>query len=288
MLRIFIQLVGVITLAPVLIGTFAEAADPEPSHSFRITIDSHLEMELQGNKHKIEADTVFTYTWKRKDGERILSFDSMWVKASQDRKPLMDTFLSREKLVNTEEGKTDEVPIEKASAELKKVLQDSYGAPVCKVYVDEDGKEIKRQVIAGPGAKDLIAQGVIANALLFHAPFMRTTEEWSAPAEVSMGNGGFAKGKLTYRKTPGGKSGQAVKVSGTLSNEGFRQPGTPQSITKVKYAIRGEQTYDPTQQEWVSGKLSIDVSFQLAADDTVIGAATGTMVMSFEELPGNK
>ena len=39
------------------------------------------------------------------------------------------------------------MPFEKAPADLKKMLQDSFSVPLCKLQVDENGKEVKRQVV---------------------------------------------------------------------------------------------------------------------------------------------
>ena len=286
MLRFVLRFVGATALA--LIAISACAADTELSHSFKFTIASRIGIEMQGKKQKIDADTVLHYTWKQRGSERTLSFDSALVKAGQDGNQVMNTFISRAKLTNTENGKTEEVPFEKSPDKLKEMLLDSFGVPVCKLQVDENGKEVKRAIVAGPGAKDLIDHGMIANARLFHAPFMRAQDEWSAATEISMGNGGYAKGELTYKKAAAGKGGQPVKVSGTLTNEGFKWPGKPLTIKKAKYVIKGEQTYDPIQGEWISGNLVIDVSFEMTVDDKPVALAKGTIVVSLDQLPGKK
>jgi hypothetical protein len=112
---------------------------------------------------------------------------------------------------------------------------------------------------------------------------MRDKNEWSAPTEVSMGNGGFAKGQLNYKKVEGGKNGQAVKVSGTLTNDGFAVPNSPLTMKSAKYVVDGVQTYDPAQKEWTSGKMNIDVSYEMAATGQPVGVAKGTMVVSLEK-----
>jgi hypothetical protein len=231
-------------LGVVLIGTFAVAAEPdkEVAHQFKFTITANLEMDVQGKKQKVVGDTEANYKWTRNSRERILSFNSVSVKVNVDGKQMMNTFMSRAKVTNTADGKTDTVPVENAPEQLKTMLEDSFGVPICKLKLDEKGKEVKRTVVAGPGAKDFIDNGMIANALLFHPPVVRDQDEWQAAAEVSMGNGGYARGKLTYKKEDTGKGGESFKVSGTLTNDGFKKLGTQLTIRKVNYIVRGKQT----------------------------------------------
>jgi hypothetical protein len=287
MSRIVLQLAGATSLALILIGTPAPAFAAERSHSFKLRIVAVIDVETQGKNQKVDADTVLKYTWKQRGGERALHFDSALVKAKKDGDPFMDTFMSRARVTNTEAGKTTEVSLENAPGELKQMMQDSFGVPLCKLRVDETGKEVKREIVAGPGAKTLLEQGMIANARLFHPPFVPGKDEWSAATEVSMGNGGFAKGELTYKKGVRARGRQVVKVSGTLTNDGFKSPDTMLTFKNVKYVVSGEQTYDPSAGEWVSGKLLINVLFQLTRD-ALVGSAKGNMVLSFDEVPGKK
>lgn len=179
MLRIPLRFIGVSCLAVLLISVFAMAADTdkEAAHFFNIKIASNVDMEIQGKKQKLDADTELHYTWKRSGRERALSFESALVRANMDGKQLMNIFMSRAKFTNTEQGKTDVVPVENAPEELKKMLQDSFDVPVCKCQVDENGREVKRTIVAGPGAKALIDNGMIANAILFHPPMIKSTNK---------------------------------------------------------------------------------------------------------------
>jgi hypothetical protein len=290
MSRHLLRWIGAVALLVLLAGAFAGAAegDKEGVHRFKVVIESGINMDVQGTKQKIDADTELKYTWKRSGPERTLNLDAVRVKVEKDGKPLMNTFMSRAKVVNTQEGKANEVPFNDAPADLKTLLRDSFDAALCKIEVDKSGKEVKRTMMAGPGAKTLVDNGMIANAQLFHAPFHADQDEWQADNEVSMGNGGYAKGKLTYKKVPGGKGGQAVQVSGILTSDAVKQPGTPLTVKDARYVVSGEQTYDPEQREWVSGKLKMGVSFQMASDDKPIGSAKGTMNVTLHKLRGGE
>src|SRR5262249_28419588 len=155
------------------------------------------------------------------------------------------------------------------------VLRDSFDVPLARLTY-EDGKETKRTVLAGPGARGLLEGGMIANALLFHPPFPRDRDEWQADVEIGTGQGATAKGKLTYKKAPGGKGGQAVKVSGTLTHEGDL-PGKVPVRKKVTYTVRGEQVYDRARGEWSSGRLLMDISLRVTAPDGMGSTGKGTM-----------
>ncbi|UCH93498.1 MAG: hypothetical protein JSV88_24945 [Candidatus Aminicenantes bacterium] len=256
---------------------------------YQIRITSRMTMKIQGLEQKLEADTTLRYTWKRSDQESTLIFDAAHVKAKKNGQELMNTFMSREKLRNISKGETEEVRLEDAAEDLKNMLQDSFGVPVCKLVVDKSGKEIKRTIVAGPGAKTLIENGMIANALLFHTRFPENQHEWQASSEVSMGNGGYARGKLTYLKQTNGKAGQTiVKVSGILLNDDFRQPGTKLTIKAARYVVSGNQTYDLALREWISGKLSFEVSFLMESNDKPLGSAEGMILVILETLPSRK
>lgn len=167
-LSLVISVFGVLSLATAT----AAAADKDISHAFKITIASTTDKEVEGKKQTGTGDTEFHYTWRHRGRERVLIFDSVRIKGTTDGKQLMDFFMNRAKIVNSEQGKTKEVLFENAPTRMKQMLQDSFGVPLCVLEVDENGKEVKRTVVAGPGAQVLVDNGMIANALLFHPQYL--------------------------------------------------------------------------------------------------------------------
>jgi hypothetical protein len=282
-------IIGAVCLAAIASGAAGPPAGPgkEVTHRFKMTTAANVDVEYQGEKHKLTADTELRYQWTCNARERSLTFESILAKARTNDDELTEIYMSREKLATTKEGKATVVPIATAPEELKKKLEDSFGVPLCKLEVDGNGKEVKRKVVAGDGAKALLDKGMIANALLFHPPFRRDVDEWQADTMFSVGDGSYASGKLTYKKTDGGKAGQLVKVSGTLTSKDVKTPGLPGGTTQGKFVVRGEQTFDPLHQEWVSGKLTIDVSMEMTVGGQAVGSAAGTMVVTFEKIAGN-
>ena len=248
---------------------------------FQMSIESNLEMDIQGQKQTTVADTQMKYTWAQTGRERVLTFVWLRVKADVGGVTTMDATMSRDALVTVQQGQTEEVKFDAAPAELQLMLKDTFDVPMCTLEVDENGRELKRTITAPPGAQAMVDNGVLVNAILFHAPFMRDEQKWEADAEVSMGNGGFAKGPLTYEKIPGGEGGQKVKVTGVLTNDAFTAAGV--TIKDAKYNVDGEQTYNPDVREYVAGTLNMDVSFTLELPGNIVSNAKGTMVVKLKE-----
>src|SRR4051812_18886607 len=65
MLRARLRLVAVNGLVLLLAGARPAAAETEQKHSFRFTIVSDLDMDVAGQKQKIDAETAVQYTWTR-------------------------------------------------------------------------------------------------------------------------------------------------------------------------------------------------------------------------------
>jgi hypothetical protein len=269
------KLLAVFAVSSALAGSILA----EDKHPFKLTLESKMEMDISGKKQAIDAHTEFDYTWQKTAQTRSLIVDSVFIKAGANGKIAMNTLMSRQKFTSVEDGKTTEILFDKAPPALQASMKDSFGVPLLEMQVDAGGKETSRKVIAGPGAKDLLDNGVLANGLLFHPPAPTGQAEWQADSEMSMGNGGYAKGKLTYKKIAD-RPGDVYAVTGTLSNQNFPRVGTPVVVKDARYAVSGEQTYDTAQKEWASGKLKVDVGFEMTANGKTVGTAKGTIEAS--------
>jgi len=261
------------------------AGERETSRSFEVTIEAQMDMSVQGTKQKIAADTRLGYTLVRRGPEVSVVFDEVFVKAANNGAELMNTTMNVDKVVNVKEGKAQEVRAAEAPEEVNKTLRESFGAPLCRIVLDADGKETMRTIVAGPGAKPLIDNGLIAATRVFHVMFPAADRKWEAPNEVSMGNGGYARGVLTYEKMEAQNPGQTrVKVSGTLTCERFAAPGSPVVVKDAHYQVKGTQTFDSTAGEWISGDLTFDVSFDLESDGKPTGSAKGVMQLKLKSV----
>lgn len=251
---------------------------------FAVNISSTVNMDADGKKQVIDAKTALAYRWANKGTERTLSYDSTQVNVQIDAKSTLDMVMSREKVIVGSGDQKKETLFKDCPENQQKMLQDSFAVALCKLQVDANRVETKRDVVAGEGAKVMIDNGMIANAVLFHAPFFADKPEWEADREISMGNSGFAKGKLTYKRVAG-KEPPTVTVTGKLANAKHKLPTGPISIVDANYDVTGEQTFDPAVGEWTAGKLAIEMSFDIANEAKKIGSAKGTMTQTLEYKP---
>jgi hypothetical protein len=254
-------------------------AGGETTNSFKVALASKLTMEVGGVKKKIDADTEYRYTWKRKGGEHTLSMDLIGLRVVVDGNEVSKTTMARRKIATVTNGELKEIPFEDAPPPLKSLMQDTFETPICILEFDDAGKETKRKVVAGPGAKALVENGQIENALIFHPPFFKDKDKWDAPCSISMGNGGFVRGPLTYEK-----NGDAVKVSGILTIKNQKLNG-PVVAKDVRYIIKGQQKFDVKRMEWASGNLTIDVTMVLSAENQPDINSKGVIEINFENLP---
>lgn len=280
---------SILLLTGLLVLCSARFATADETNHFHIKIDSTIDMEITGKKQFMSALTEFAYQWRRDGNARTLFIDSTYVKADMNGQPLAQTLMNAEKFVDTKGDKKTEILVNEANDELKKILIDSFTAPICVLTVDESGLETKRSMVAKEGAKSQVENGIIANCTMFHPPYFANKQEWERETEFSAGNGAYVKGNLLYKKGEKTAAGQKVTFSGTLKNPGYIRPGTPLKMENNVYKITGEQTYDPASKEHVSGKLVVDISFDMSVSDKPLGNAKGKMNLTFtHKAPASK
>jgi hypothetical protein len=288
MLRIdFLKITCTALALALTIPLTASAGSGQP-YPFKLTLSAFNGTEEVDENKQADTDTILCYTWTHQGQERILSFDSLQVTVCPSNAPCTRTLTNREKLIHSEGDTTTETLFEDAPDEVKQTLRASFGVPIFKRQVDESGHELAREVVASPHAQDLIDQGMIANALLFHPPFERATNLWTSTAQISMGNGALATGELTYWKSTEDTPEQTVEVWGTLINEHFQLPGQPFAINNAQYIIEGEQTFCPARNEWVSGKWEVFVYCIMTWNDKPVYEVTGTVIIRLESIPDQK
>lgn len=255
-------------------------ANQQQAQAYKIVIQSALDVDTQEQKQKLNADTVLQYTWRRQGAERELTLDGLAVRVTNNGAAMVDTSMNRDKYVSSAPGPASTVTYDQAPEALQAMLRDAFRAPLFRYVLDERGNRTQQKVVAGPGAKMLVSNGMIANALMFH-PFHPGQDQWKSDVEFSMGNGGYAKGQLHYKRIAGDK----YEVTGTLTNPGYTQADTQVTVKDASYVVKGEETFDPQQQDWAEGKLAMDVSFKMQLGDKPIGITAGKMNVTFQRLP---
>src|SRR5262245_46988396 len=281
MIRSFVVLTATCAAACAL------AADPAPAmRAFKVVVGADSAIEGDGMSATLTANTEYQYSWKTEGKERTLLLRNMSVKAKVGDDELMDIKMSRAGLVGRQKGQEVDKKFDDAPDELKTLLRDTFGSPLCKLEVDETGKEVKRTILAKPGAKVALDTGMIANATLFHPPYFANKDQWHAKGAVSAGQG-EATGTLTFKKAPGGKGGQLVKLSGTPTADNV-QADNGMTVKGGKYVVTGTQTYDTERKEWIAGKHDMDITFRLFQGENELATAKGKMIVTFELIPDRK
>jgi hypothetical protein len=262
-----------------LLGAPIRAQEATTS-KYRVEIDSKLVMKLGGETTNVLAKTRLDYANRQKDRSLTVLLNEMTVKTVVNGVAQMNVEMSAKRLRSQEAGGWTETTIDKATPELKAMLQDSFDQPICNIVLDGDDKEVERTMVAKDGAQSVIFNGGLANARLFHPRFAGAEQAWTFPRRMSMGQNQYAVGDLRYEKLPAPPDAKPnglvqVRVSGTLRNAGFNNG--PVRMTNVAYIVTGTQVYDATNRVWVSGKLEFRVSYDIGVPGGGKGIATGTM-----------
>jgi hypothetical protein len=170
-------------------GAARRAEEKEVTEKYRLTIISKLAVKEAGNTSNMDVKTVVRYTLLRKATESTLTFNAIKsrMKAdgevqtnfAMDRTRIVSLAMDRTKIVIDEDGdKVQETLAENASMDIQQRLKDTFEVPLCKITYDDAGQEIKRTVVASPGAKDIRQSGDINTALFMHVPFPANEEKW--------------------------------------------------------------------------------------------------------------
>jgi hypothetical protein len=123
-------------------GAQVPERDLEITHSYKMTIASKLTMDADGKKQKVDANSEIRYTWKAAGRQMTLFYDEIKILLKIDGEEIMNSTMSREKFQFKGKGKEDaNFSFENAPEQQKKILADSFGTPLCRLEVDENGKE---------------------------------------------------------------------------------------------------------------------------------------------------
>ena len=231
-------------------------------------------MEIMDQKQHIVGDTVLIYSNNRSGDKLDLILREVVVAVKLDGNTLIDMTMNAKELDNRADG--SKIKLEEANEETKTMLTDSFTTPLAAIVLDEHGKETSRKIIAKPGAVAMVENGQVENARMFHAPFYADKKTWKSPIKMSLGNGNFASGPLTYKvKSTDSKTGNVtVEVSGKLNAKGKQGP---LDIVNAVYDVKGSQVFNPKKKDWDSAKYDIAIVFDLAQNGKTIANAKGTM-----------
>jgi hypothetical protein len=308
-------------------GPAAPAASPDApggraGESFHLNIASQLNLYVNNVSQQMDGDSTLAYTLCRRDREVTLSLDWLRSRICRNGMPQVYATLSREGVVQHSREPEERMPCAEAPADVQALLGDAFGGPVARIELSEWGEDLRRTVVAGPGARAMLEPGLIGQARMFHVMFPPDNDRWLAAVEMNLGSGGAVRGSLLYEKVsapgtsapgngaaaapgtpvpaaaaalaPGGAAvpaapgsatppGQVlVKVSGTLLNEVYQDPVSKLTYRNARYVVKGEQTYDLQRHEWLAGELNVTFSIPLEQEGQNVGSAYGTMRLTLE------
>jgi len=272
--------------------TITVAASPPPapdvatSLSYRLAIHSDMKLHSPQGDTPIKTFAGLDYTLLKAGRKVTVVLHQAAVTIDIQGQPGRGTVMTRTMVREKRDGKWIRVPAANLPARERRKLEDTYGVPLCLITVDEHGKELKRIVVAKPGAKETIRSGTIENTRLFHAPFYPDKTNWEATGKISMGNGGFANGILQYQIVPSPPGTPAhlrtVLVTGTLTGS----IASPQGGTlHGRHELRGQQTYDLNRGDWVRGRHESNITMTQTLGQVKAKVASGKMVILLSPPP---
>ena len=255
------------------------------TNHFRISLDSKGTTSAGKQKFTVTAITQLDYTWIREAAERTLLLDRVGVRATMNGSKRGDYIMTKDRFVERSDTEPVDVQFVDANELLQEILRDSFASPICRLHIDSSGRVVKTEVVAGPGAKDLVSQGMIVNATLFHPRFVAGNGPWTSHLRMSIGDGGFTEGEATLKAIEKNGKRTEVSIEATLTRDLHQIPGKPISIRGVRHETKGRLIYDSSIGEWVAGQMQMEFSYKLESKDKVIGSAEGTIEFKFERLP---
>ena len=254
---------------------------------YGVTIASQCTATVpQHGSSQINTRSEFVYSWQfggeQAGGEQlreepsaqrqaVLRLHDMKLSTTLDGQQISCTELCRSRFLNEQDGRRQEGSFIEATPDQQQVLLASFEAPLCTLSLDEYGQELDGETTSVPGAEVALGAGIIPAARLFHAPFFEGRPSWTAPAELSMGAGRYARGELTYTvssdREPNAPNTVKVGVAGTLVGEEGQADG---EIQNAVYRVTGEQHFDTDLGHWKAGHLDVALSFDTQIQDQTI------------------
>jgi hypothetical protein len=259
-----------------------ERSEKTGSESFQILLESKgTILTSPGSPMQFDADLELNYTWHGTDREKTLKRDGMYAKVMNNGKLGLEMRRTPEIATQVVNGKTIN---ESSTPEQIASLRQEFDTPICRIRLDEHGAEIGRDLIESPQIVQILRDGVIDAASLFHPPFYADRKQWRSKRTIGLGNSGKAEGELTYEKQSVDGNLVAVKVSGILVAVVF-----PEDVGVVRrnsrYEFNGNQVYDVKLNSWVNGSALVEGSSDLTHGESVVGNTTVTMKLTFRRLP---
>jgi hypothetical protein len=274
------------TAAVLLVALSFEARgdDPKPpvGRAYSLTSDADVSISTADPQQPPVQLTTWTridYALDRKPEALDVLLHSMSLTIKRDGRVMNKSAISRKLFREMPQPGADtvDVPYENGPPALRTMLQ-VFDVPIVTVTLDANGRELGRKPrIEGEDVKSLV--NTTESILSLHRPFVTGSTSWDTPVSLSAGQNQTVKGTLKFEKTGQSEEGLVtVKVSGELPLTGTIAGS---QLKNGRYVVSGEQLYDPSVQEWKSGKWNMTVAAEMVnpGNDKPVGSMRGTMVL---------
>lgn len=259
--------------------------DSGKEYRYRVTVKSEMNLRsVKGETREVATKSVYEFTLRKSPRKITVYLDFLSVRNNSGGQVSQVEF-SKNKFRLLHKGKWKEVPVGQVDPRIKLMVEHSFGKPLCHLHLDREGREVRREVVADKGTETLIKNGLFANGLFFLSMFGETSSRWKYPRKLSIGYGGFALGKLNYKKKsdPYRSYDDPVKVtvSGTLKGKAREDK---LELRDAKYEVKGEQEFLPTEKVWSSAEHRIKFKFAIYQKNAKTVTATGKMSLKAKRL----
>ncbi|MFZ1073477.1 MAG: hypothetical protein WAO21_08585 [Verrucomicrobiia bacterium] len=252
-----------------------------PDAYFKLTADSHTDVEQAGGHQEIDADMVLEYTHQRTNDGIIVTLYSMELKMYQDGVFVEDTIMTRDKIVQQEGNQKTELSYDEEPPEQQAVMAASFATNLCKITLDADQNEMGRQILSDAGFA-MLKEGNLNTLRFMHGPYHRGAIRWQGVRRIPMTMGIILDCPLDYTKASA--SGNEVSISGSLSKDEVDSPQADVAIKNVACGISGHESFDETIGDYTSGKTTLQYKFQIFQNSARTGTLDGKIELSLERI----
>lgn len=265
------------------VASMRRIPDSEKLRSFEISADAVVE-GTQGQS-KATGQVRAKYAYNHREDASFLYVNEIDMSAKVDDGVVLEMFLNRNQLRIMQKDKKSEFPYEKAPEKIANQIEQSCRLPIVKFRFDANGRELERTNIAGPEAKSLAQDGMIANFRMFHLPYFADRNKWEATVAINSGPSALTSlstGTLTVEKDQAKKNERlvTVKVRGALSTNSINTATIKNMFTR--HEVMGEQSYDPVLREWIRGEWRVTMKILGEVDGKQVERASGKLTLTLK------
>lgn len=273
-------------LAPWMVDGFGETAPetPLPAAYFDLTASGRTTITQTSGTQVLDGRVELKYAHQKTDGGIFLNLYSMGLNLKQDGTVTDDSVMTRDKIVEGEGFQKVETDFSDLEPEQQDAIAGAFATNLCKILLDANQNELGREIISQAGFS-LVKEGSVNSMRLMHGPYYRGLADWDGVKRIPMTKGLVLDCPLHYARA--GRRGDDIDISGTLSKPEVDSPESDVSMKDVLCKLSGEETYDESVGEYVSGKMTLSYHFQVLQGGVQVGTMDGTEDMVLKRVTNN-